>query len=46
MHAIDRVIRGSTALAVLDVVAVAAVVTYEHTSALVREHDEPAEPAA
>jgi Protein of unknown function (DUF2637) len=36
----DRVIRWSTALAVVGVAAVAAVVSYEHASALVREHGE------
>jgi hypothetical protein len=36
----DRVIRWSTALAVVGVDAVAAVVSYEHASALVREHGE------
>jgi hypothetical protein len=38
--AADRVIRSSTALAVVGVAAVAAVVSYEHASALVREHGE------
>jgi hypothetical protein len=38
--AADRIIRWSTALAVLGVVAVAAVVSYEHASDLVREHGE------
>jgi hypothetical protein len=36
MTAADRIIRWSTALAVLGVAAVAAVVSYEHASALVR----------
>jgi hypothetical protein len=36
----DRVIRWSTALAVVGVAAVAAVVSYEHASALVRAHGE------
>jgi hypothetical protein len=36
----DRIIRWSTALAVLGVAAVAAVVSYEHASALVRAHGE------
>src|SRR6201995_4433709 len=40
MSAADRVIRWSTALAVLGVAAVAAVVSYEHASALVRAHGE------
>ena len=40
MTAADRVIRWSTALAVVGVAAVAAVVSYEHASALVREHGE------
>jgi Protein of unknown function (DUF2637) len=40
MTAADRVIRWSTALAVLGVAAVAAVVSYEHASALVRAHGE------
>src|ERR1700733_3757703 len=40
MTAVDRVIRWSTALAVLGVAAVAAVVSYEHASALVRAHGE------
>lgn len=38
--AADRVIRWSTALAVLGVAAVAAVVSYQHASALVRAHGE------
>jgi hypothetical protein len=38
--AADRIIRWSTALAVLGVAAVAAVVSYEHASALVRAHGE------
>jgi hypothetical protein len=38
MTAADRIIRWSTALAVLGVAAVAAVVSYEHASALVRAH--------
>jgi Protein of unknown function (DUF2637) len=40
MTAVDRVIRWSTALAVVGVAAVAAVVSYEHASALVRVHGE------
>jgi uncharacterized protein DUF2637 len=40
MNAADRVIRWSTALAVVGVAAVAAVVSYEHASALVRAHGE------
>ena len=40
MSAADRVIRWSTALAVVGVAAVAAVVSYEHASDLVREHGE------
>ena len=40
MNAADRVIRWSTALAVVGVAVVAAVVSYEHASALVREHGE------
>jgi hypothetical protein len=40
MTAADRIIRWSTALAVLGVAAVAAVVSYEHASALVRAHGE------
>jgi len=40
MNAADRVIGWSTALAVLGVAAVAAVVSYEHASALVRAHGE------
>jgi hypothetical protein len=40
MTAVDRIIRWSTALAVLGVAAVAAVVSYEHASALVRAHGE------
>jgi Protein of unknown function (DUF2637) len=40
MTAPDRIIRWSTALAVLGVAAVAAVVSYEHASALVRAHGE------
>jgi hypothetical protein len=40
MTATDRVIRWSTALAVVGVAAVAAVVSYEHASALVRAHGE------
>ena len=40
MSIADRVISWSTALAVVDVAAVAAVVSYEHASALVREHGE------
>jgi hypothetical protein len=40
MTAADRVIRWSTGLAVVGVAAVAAVVSYEHASALVRAHGE------
>jgi hypothetical protein len=40
MTAADRIIRWSTALAVVGVAAVAAVVSYEHASELVREHGE------
>jgi hypothetical protein len=40
VNGIDRVIRWSTALAVVCVAAVAAVVSYEHASALVRENGE------
>jgi uncharacterized protein DUF2637 len=40
MNAADRVIRWSTALAVVGVAAVAAVVSYEHASDLVWEHGE------
>ena len=40
MNVADRVIRWSTALAVLGVAVVAAVVSYEHASALVRAHGE------
>src|SRR3984957_17382907 len=40
MTAADRIIRWSTALAVLGVAAVAAVVSYKHASALVRAHGE------
>jgi hypothetical protein len=40
MTATDRIIRWSTALAVLGVAVVAAVVSYEHASALVRAHGE------
>ena len=40
MTAADRIIRWSTALAVLGVAAVAAVVSYEHASALVRADGE------
>jgi Protein of unknown function (DUF2637) len=40
MTAADRVIRWSTALAVLGVAAVAAVVSYELASALARAHGE------
>jgi hypothetical protein len=40
MNMADRVIRWSTALAVVGVAAVAAVVSYEHASALVRAHGE------
>jgi hypothetical protein len=39
MHAADRVIRWSTALAMVGVAAIA-VVSYQHASALVREHGE------
>jgi hypothetical protein len=40
MTAADRIIRWSTALAVLGVAVVAAVVSYEQASALVRVHGE------
>ena len=40
MSGADRVIRGSTALAVLGVALIAAVVSYEHASALVRANGE------
>jgi hypothetical protein len=40
VNAADRVIRWSTALAVLGVAAIAAVVSYEHASALARAHGE------
>jgi hypothetical protein len=40
VNAVDRVLRWSTALAVVGVAAVAAVVSYEHASALVRAHGE------
>jgi hypothetical protein len=40
MTAADRVIRWSTALAVVGVAVVAAVVSYQHASALVRAHGE------
>jgi len=40
MTAADRIIRWSTALAVIGVAAVAAVVSYEHASDLVRDHGE------
>jgi hypothetical protein len=40
MTVADRVIRWSTALAVVGVAAIAAVVSYEHASALVRAHGE------
>jgi hypothetical protein len=40
MTAADRMIKWSTALAVLGVAAIAAVVSYEHASALVRAHGE------
>jgi hypothetical protein len=40
VNAADRVIRWSTALAVLGVAAIAAVVSYEHASSLVRAHRE------
>ena len=40
VNAADRVIRWSTALAVVGVAAVAAVVSYEHACALVRAHGE------
>jgi hypothetical protein len=40
VNAADRVIRWSTALAVLGVAVVAAVASYEHASALVRAHGE------
>jgi Protein of unknown function (DUF2637) len=38
--AADRIIRWSTAVAVISVVAVAAVVSYEHASVLARAHGE------
>lgn len=41
MTVADRVIRWSTALAVLSVAAIAAMVSYEHASALARAHGEP-----
>lgn len=40
MSGVDRIIRGSTALAVLGVAAVAAVASYEHAYDLVRMHGE------
>src|ERR1700733_9885159 len=40
MTAADRIIRWSTALAVLGVAAIAAVVSYEHAGDLVRAHGE------
>jgi hypothetical protein len=40
MNAADGVIRWSTALTVIGVAAVAAVVSYEHASALIRAHAE------
>jgi Protein of unknown function (DUF2637) len=40
MNAADRVIRWSTALAVLGLAAVAAVVSHEHAGALARAHGE------
>jgi hypothetical protein len=40
MTAVDQVIRWSTAVALVGVAAVAAVVSYEHASDLVREHGE------
>src|ERR1700678_3517368 len=40
MNAVDRVIRWSTAVAVLGVAAVAAVASYEHAYDLVRAHGE------
>jgi Protein of unknown function (DUF2637) len=40
VNAADRVIRWSTTLAVLGVAGIAAVVSYEHASALVRAHGE------
>jgi hypothetical protein len=40
MTSTDQMIRWSTALAVLGVVLIAAVVSYEHASALVRAHGE------
>ena len=43
MTAADRIIRWSTALAVVGVAAVAALVSYEHASALVRAHGESVE---
>jgi hypothetical protein len=41
MIAADRIIRLTTVIAVIAVVVVAAVVSYEHASALVRVHGEP-----
>jgi len=40
MTAADRIIRWTTAVAVIGVAAVAAVVSYEHAGALVRAHGE------
>ena len=40
MNAVDRVIRWSTAVAVIGTAAIAAVVSYEHAYALVRMHGE------
>ena len=40
MNSVDRAIRWSTALAVLGVALIAAVVSYEHAGALVRAHGE------
>jgi Protein of unknown function (DUF2637) len=40
MNAVDRVIRWSTALAVLGVAGIAAIVSYEHASELVGAHGE------
>ena len=40
MTVADRIIRWSTALAVLGVAAVTSVVSYEHASELVRAHGE------
>ncbi len=40
MNAADRVVRWSTALAILGVALVAAILSYEHASALVQAHGE------